>query len=413
MTALIKYIENNLSLDLDIELLSRLGFVSHTQLYRDFYSVTGHPIKEYIRKRRLSNALALIKTSELSLSDIAYEYGYSSQQTLCRVVKNAVHMTPIEYKNSDVYYFFPSFNGNTKNQITVSTEMIPQTLCLKFYQHGLKGIENNAVGYLLSLGSDFKGRIFGRNGKQKGTSFCYELFISDFDNIIQILKLSRFEIIHQKPAYAAVFASTTVRNIDEKINSAWNYLYKSWLSLSMFESTGEQYFEEYILNDCKPVKLRLYLPIQKRNDYNKITLEKIQPMRFLVSKAKGLNAEQITSQSVVDYLSKNYAHIIRTSKEFYIQEGINTFTCGIRVNVEIPVPEEKNIQNLCPDEGLYAVLHSNVMGDYCHYRDMLISWLHDNGMTADENSVFAVYDAKESFDNPKIRIYCPIKIGTK
>ncbi len=61
MSSLIRYIENNLISDLDIERLTNAGYVSHTQLYRDFYSLTGHPVKEYIRRRRLSNALALLR----------------------------------------------------------------------------------------------------------------------------------------------------------------------------------------------------------------------------------------------------------------------------------------------------------------------------------------------------------------
>ncbi|MDF2686155.1 MAG: hypothetical protein K0S55_1336, partial [Clostridia bacterium] len=56
---IINYIENNLMLDFETKLLPKLGYVSPRQLYREFYSLTGHSVKEYIRKRRLSNALAL------------------------------------------------------------------------------------------------------------------------------------------------------------------------------------------------------------------------------------------------------------------------------------------------------------------------------------------------------------------
>ena len=79
MHNLFRYIENNISADLDTALLSSVGFVSRDKLYHDFYNISGHSVKEYVRKRRLSNALALIKTSDMGLTNIAFGCGYSSR----------------------------------------------------------------------------------------------------------------------------------------------------------------------------------------------------------------------------------------------------------------------------------------------------------------------------------------------
>ena len=51
--SLFQYIERHLSADLGTELLSNVGYASHAKLYRDFYNLTGHSVKEYVRKRRL------------------------------------------------------------------------------------------------------------------------------------------------------------------------------------------------------------------------------------------------------------------------------------------------------------------------------------------------------------------------
>ena len=50
--AVIAFIENNLSDELNPESVAKGHFVSLSGLYRDFYSYTGHSVKEYIRKRR-------------------------------------------------------------------------------------------------------------------------------------------------------------------------------------------------------------------------------------------------------------------------------------------------------------------------------------------------------------------------
>lgn len=150
MNSLFGYIENNLPSYLDAELLSKVGHVSYAQLYRDFYNLTGHSVKEYVRKRRLSNALALIKASEYGLSDIAYQFGYSSHQALCRAVRQTLGLTPSEYKNGDTYYFFPPYSGEPLQSVLVSTETIPRTLSIMFYHSSLINIENKAVQTLLT-----------------------------------------------------------------------------------------------------------------------------------------------------------------------------------------------------------------------------------------------------------------------
>ena len=105
-------LEHNIAESLSVERLAGAGPLSRSQLYRDFYSVTGHTASEYIRRRRLSNALALIKTSQFPLADIAYQCGFSSQQALNRAVRQTVGMTPLAYKNSEAWYFFPPYTGS-------------------------------------------------------------------------------------------------------------------------------------------------------------------------------------------------------------------------------------------------------------------------------------------------------------
>jgi len=98
---LLAALEQNIADDLNVERLAETGRLSRSQLYRDFYSLTGHTMSEYIRRRRLSNALALIKTSQLSLTDIACQCGFSSQQALHRAVRQTVGMTPLAYRNNE------------------------------------------------------------------------------------------------------------------------------------------------------------------------------------------------------------------------------------------------------------------------------------------------------------------------
>jgi len=409
MDHLIKYIENNLSLNLDTETLLNAGYVSHTQLYRGFYSLTGHPVREYIRKRRLSNALTLIKSSELSLADIAYRCGYSSQQALCRAVRQVLGLTPAAYKNGELYYFFPPFDGEQRQPVTVSCETISGTLCVMFLHPNLNDIENAAVNQFLQIVPDYGGRIFGRNGKPSGGKFCYELYLTDTGRDYKMLKSHGFKIEEAKEPYTELFAATVVKNDQHKINMAWDYLYSIWLQNSMFEHTNRPYCEEYILKKGKPVKLKLYLPIRKRGEDTKINLVSDPELRFVVAEAKGFDAEKLASKTVMNWLAKRHPYIAKTAREFYVRKDENSCVCGVRVNNEQHVTDGENIRNITVGQGNYLVLESGIMGDYDRYAELLKSFARDNGMAAEEKGIFAVYNAGESFEKPRIRMYCPLK----
>lgn len=412
MQGLLRFIENNLSAELDTELLSGIGFSSHAKLYRSFYNLTGHCVKEYVRKRRLSNALALIKVSDIGLADIAFQCGYSSHQALCRAVKQALGLTPSEYKHGDTYYYFPPFGGEPPHPVTVLCDTLPAARRLLFYRSALPGIEDMAVRAFLRAFPGYGGRILGRNGRQDGGRFCYELYVSDMDADYGPLARHGFEVTRPVPGATATFATTTVRNDEEDISAAWDYLYSEWLQSSMFEYTDEPYYEEYLLRNGKPYRLKLYLPIRKRSPDTRITLTANPGLHFLAARADGCNAEKTASQAVFHYVSAHHPEIIRTSKELYHRQDTHSCTCGIRIPPELHVADGGNVARIATERAHYLVLESSVTGDYDRYAKLLAAFALGSGMNADTAGIFAVYDAGKSFDNLRIRMYCPVRIDT-
>jgi len=393
---LLAELEQNMSDELSVERLAGAGTRSRSQLYRDFYSVTGHTVSDYIRRRRLSNALALIKTSRLPLADIAYQCGFSSQQALSRSVRQALGMTPLAYKNSEAWYFFPpahtqgSYAGRALFPVSVKPERIPPTLRLQYYDSRLKGIEDRALAWLLASRPGYQGRVFGRNGAQKGPKLCYELYIeSDMAD---------------QPAMGSLFATTTVPNDGARINAAWDYLYLTWLAGSMFERAGQPYFEEYILKKGRCAKLRLYLPIQKRAGCANLTLETDPALHFVIATAK---TEKAASRAVTAFLTARYPHVMQGASQFYLQQNEKGYTCGIAADTTV---EE---HALTPEPGHYLVLHSPATGEYDALCGRLLAFAGDNGMAARREDCFAVYDARGGYGNLEMKVYCQVNFLQK
>ena len=320
-------------------------------------------------------------------------------------------MTPSAYKNSEVYYFFPPYAGQALFPVSVKQEGVPATLRLRYYDAKYSGIEERATAAFLALLPGFRGRLFGRNGKQRGAKSCYELYITDYERLRPLLKKSAFEIGGPVPAMNSLFATTTAPNEEARINAAWDYLYLTWLAGSMFERTGQPYFEEYIIPSRRKAyetgqcaKLRLYLPIQKRADATNITLETNPALWFIAATAK---TEKAASRAVMEHLKARHPHIAQGARESYLQHDVGAYTCGVRVDA--PLDEH----TLTPGPGHYLVLHSTAMGDYDALCARLLAFAKGNGMAARQEDCFAVYDAHGGYDNLGMKVYCKVNLAPK
>lgn len=101
---MIKYIEDNLINDIDMNKLAKIVGISLNSLQRIFTFMTGITITEYIKNRRLSKAFEEIKNTNMKIIDIAVKYQYSSTITFDRAFKKSFGITPIECRKNDITY---------------------------------------------------------------------------------------------------------------------------------------------------------------------------------------------------------------------------------------------------------------------------------------------------------------------
>ncbi|HEX3078275.1 MAG TPA: AraC family transcriptional regulator [Lachnospiraceae bacterium] len=404
MEEVIDYIEQHINQPFHIQDIPVCKYLSTMQLYRDFYNLTGHSVKEYIRKRRLSNALAMLKYSENSLLDIAYEYGYSSQQAFCKCVKACTGLTPMEYRSTDRYFFYPKFCYDIKHQVVVATENTPKTIHMKFYHSQLRGIENRSITYLFSILPNYKGRIFGRNGKQFSNRFCYELDIEYDYELISILEGSDFQDIDIEESQTDMYAKTVSKNKEVDINLAWDYLYQDWLKVSMFEQSDRTYFEEYVCKGNRVKRLVLYLPVRKRKDYSRIHLKECEDISFLVATCKGIDAEEKASKRVLDYLSDHNLVYRNQVDRYYISKNDGVYTCGVMIDKDIVIQNNILVEQLIIEGGRYAVLEGDCCGDSIVYEKILEAWIIDMGLHGDRLPCFSIYETNGSYEPEDIKM---------
>lgn len=79
--------------------LAKLIGMSESQLYRKLKALTGKSTAVFIRVIRLNKAAELLKTSELNISEIAYETGFNDPAWFSRAFKDEFGKSPLAYRD--------------------------------------------------------------------------------------------------------------------------------------------------------------------------------------------------------------------------------------------------------------------------------------------------------------------------
>lgn len=94
----IDFFEQHLKDDIDINTIIQQSCFSTTHFYRIFQALVGESLKDYIRKRRLSEAAIELCVSKKRLIDVAFEYGFNSQEVFTRAFSKLFGITPGRYR---------------------------------------------------------------------------------------------------------------------------------------------------------------------------------------------------------------------------------------------------------------------------------------------------------------------------
>jgi len=87
--------------ELDINVFSREVGLSRSQLHRKLQGITGQSASEFIRSLRLKKAAALLEEKTVSVSDIAYQTGFSNHSYFSKCFRAQFGISPSQYGQRD------------------------------------------------------------------------------------------------------------------------------------------------------------------------------------------------------------------------------------------------------------------------------------------------------------------------
>ncbi len=99
MDRAIEYINRNIHVPLDIDAICAAIHISKFYFCREFKKQTGLTVMNYILKTRIILSQSMLKDRDVSVSEVSEKCGFSSVSYFCRVFKNHLGISPLQYRN--------------------------------------------------------------------------------------------------------------------------------------------------------------------------------------------------------------------------------------------------------------------------------------------------------------------------
>lgn len=274
MNAVLEYIENNLSKDLNLEELSQVANFSLFHFHRQFRAFVGSPAYQFIQNLRLKNAAKEIAFSDQkSITEIAFDTGFENAESFSRAFKKVLKQTPSEFRRVPdweiVNHLVDLKKINRSQTMQVKIIDFPETMIATIEHHGPEHLIYNTTNKFIEWRK--------ANGFKPGVGETYSQHYSDPVSTLpedyrQDISLTVDQPVGENPQ--GVFTSTipagrcaVVRHHGSRDHvPAADYLYREWLPESGEELRDYPFFFHYInvdpdVKDSEMIT-DLYLPIK-------------------------------------------------------------------------------------------------------------------------------------------------------
>lgn len=264
------YIESNLDSRIDENEIYNITTYSYGVFARVFSVLSGLPLGEYIRNRRLSKAAIELKSKKNSVTDIFFKYGYSSPEAFSYAFKRFHGVSPIDVikgRNLEVKIFplmkfsvtakggedykITLRNMNHMDFIGLTKKISPEMMKQEIWEEMLNELR-------------LCDPIFCKNKKIYGM-FYIDKEDNDFRYTLGYLleeNSKKYEHLTKISVDANEYAVVEIKgNTPSATHGAWEYLVGSFLPEESLAYSGDIDFEVFSNTD-KGYNVELWVPVK-------------------------------------------------------------------------------------------------------------------------------------------------------
>ncbi len=283
MNLAMQYIEEHLTDEIDFKLLARMACCSEYHFKRVFSFLAGMPLGEYIRRRRLTLAVTLLRSSDKKIIDIAGLLGYDSPDAFTKAFQNMHGVTPSHSRrdNTSLKSFPPMTfqltiqGGNTMNFRIVEKKAFQIIGVKKRITLVYQGVNNQMDSMWASfVPQDFIDLKRLANVEPNGILCVSANFTegrtegTELDQYIGVATTNtapdKWEVLPVDAATWAVF--TAIGSFPQELQSVWGRIYSEWFPISGYELTGgpEILWNQGMDTTVPDYKSEIWIPVRKK-----------------------------------------------------------------------------------------------------------------------------------------------------
>lgn len=282
----IVFIEKHLQEELRITEIAAAACFSAFHFQRLFQAISGFTVQEYIRKRRLSESVRLLDTTDMNVLEIAIASRYSSQEAFTRAFESYFGVTPGKYRKRgqgdaglrlQTPINFIDYETAAKGEIDMKKPAIIQLNALKIIGYEYKTSLTNKRHYneIPGFHQDFgQHERFMRIPDKLAPGISYGISCNFHDNgdfsfvigeevrqFAQQLESGFVNIELPAGQYAEFEANGPVGLVQE----VRDFIYGTWLPNSNYErKEGPDFEVTDVLNSTFPndLRIKIYIPLK-------------------------------------------------------------------------------------------------------------------------------------------------------
>jgi AraC family transcriptional regulator len=123
VNTILTYIDNNLSDDLSLETIAKLGFYSPFHFHRLFKSITNETLNGYVTRKRIEKAASLLMhKKDVSIAELVLQFGFSSNATFTRAFKKYYKQSPSGFRKSHFNSFSKISKTNRRKEKKIALQ---------------------------------------------------------------------------------------------------------------------------------------------------------------------------------------------------------------------------------------------------------------------------------------------------
>ena len=281
----IDYLRANLDRQVKLAELAKVACFSEFHFHRIFSAVSGETLNSFTNRLRLEKAARLLRFSARSLTDIAFDCGFSSSATFSRAFRATYDTSPSHFRKSGEIkkskickelatgqeYVLPMSDREKEAAFPVRLIDLAERqvayirVTNAFDLDKLLAVFKRMIDWAKAQGIFSQGILFGMTVDDPDVTprhlYRYEVCFASSSPFQCSEGMSRLKM----PAMR--YAATRVLGDIRKVATAWDYLVRTWLIKSAFEPEHAPALEVFLdkehATDWSQFDLELCLPVRK------------------------------------------------------------------------------------------------------------------------------------------------------